>query len=136
MTTISKASQCGIFALAASAAGLAGSARAVACELGAATSDKALMNTFPVPVVSSTGKFVTAQAADFDILPLAWTGHGLEAFDDVNFEYTKHWMSSYLVGNGHEFEHRVKGVASNGQQIDLLLDRAFHNARDYYTMAK
>ena len=119
-----------------SAAILAGSSQALACQYAAATSDLALMNTFPIPTFLSAKDFVARQASDFAILPDSWTGHGIEAFDDTKFEYTKHWMSSYLIANGAEFEHRAQGDDSTGQHLDILLDRAFHTAADYYTMAK
>lgn len=122
--------------LTASTAALCASARAFACQYSVATSDTALMKTFPIPAFRTAKDFIDRQASDFNILPVSWTGHGIEAADDTKFEYTKHWMSSYLIANGAEFEHRTQGTDSTGQQLDFVLDRAFHTASDYYKMAK
>ena len=132
----SKSLQRHLFMLAASAAALGGVGHALACQFAAGTSDTALTNTFPIPTFLSAKDFIARQAIDFDMLPDSWTGHGFEAADDTRFEYTKHWMSSYLIANGHVFEHRVTGTGTGGQKIDLLLDRAFHTPSDYYVTAK
>ena len=122
--------------LTASVAILSASTQALACQYGSATSDTALENTFPIPTFLSAKDFVARQASDFYIARDSWTGHGIEAFDDKNFEYTKHWMASYLIANGADFEHRASGTDSTGHPFELLLDRAFHSASDYYNMAK
>ena len=124
------------FTLAASAAVLSGATHALACQYGKGTSDAALMSTFPPPIFLNTNDFVQRQASDFNISPTAWSEHGLEAFDDPQFEYAKHWMSSYLIAKGADFEHRAKGKDSTGQDLDLLIDRAFHSPRDYYNMLR
>ena len=100
------------FTLAASAAVLGGSTPALACQYAKGTSDAALMNTFPIPPFSSAKDFVLRQASDFNISPFTWADHGLKAYDDPQFEYTKHWMSSYLIAKGADFEHRAKDEAA------------------------
>ncbi|HKO53542.1 MAG TPA: hypothetical protein VJV79_37795 [Polyangiaceae bacterium] len=132
MSKISKSLQGVLFVVVASAVLTGGTVQALACQYAVRTSDNALMNTFPIPTFSTAKKFVMRQAADFVIVQASWTGHGLEAFDDPKTDYAKHWLSSYLLAEGNYFS--ITGQDSNGNP--LLLDRAFHSAKDYYTMAK
>lgn len=132
MKTISKAFKYSTLALVASAAVLTSTVPSIACQYSVRTSDQALMDSFPIPTFSTAKKFVVRQAVDFDIAESSWTGHGFEAFDDPHYEYSKHWLSSYLISAGTYFESA--GKDSNGNPLQF--DRAFHSAHDYYTMAK
>src|SRR6478736_308351 len=121
-----------LFGIAASASVLGITARALACQYGVGTSDTALMNTFPIPVFNTAKKFVIRQAWDFNTPDWSWTQHGFEEWADPKYEYAKLWMASYLISEGTYFA--TTGKTPEGGE--LLFDRAFHTAYDYYSMAK